>query len=376
MIDFLRRPAATGGPVDEPLPSFGQGAIDHGSMAAELGREIAGPLTSALERVNALATTGKIDRSGLAALRLEIESARRAGMLAQQLGRLAGRRIQEGTEQLDLTQLVRDALAQRAREAVARDVEIRQALHPAQVLADGSSLFSLVQALLDWAFALATRRVDFKVDVKPWPVEARLACRFMRTAAPIETQEGQTMAWRLVEQLSRSMGLVLQREDAPDQTRLTIEFPRTVNEQMEGVSAIELDQGFAPSLNSKPLAGSHVLVVASRREVRVLVRDAIRAMGLMVDFTTSVEEAREFCNGGLPHAVVYESALGGDRFAALQRELLTELPSLAFIAIGEDGRDYESTVDDGHILVRIGREAILASLPSALLFGLSRGIEA
>jgi hypothetical protein len=172
------------------------------------------------------------------------------------------------------------------------------------------------------------------------------------------------------------MSLALELEESADETRLTLGFPRTVNEQMEGVSTVELDDTFAHSINSKPLAGNHVLVLAARREVRSLVRDAVRSMGLMVDFTTSVDEAREFCNGGLPHAIVYESALGGDRFAALRRELVAEVPSMVFIALGEDGNSYESTVDDGHPLTRIGRDAILSSLPSALLFELSRGVDA
>jgi hypothetical protein len=358
--------------------AFNPQAVDATELAGDLGAEIAVPLTAALERVNVLATTGKIDRAGLAALRTEIEAARRAGMIAQQVCRLARARLRQAAERIDLSSQLRDAVAQRGREIHARGLEVRQQLRPAEVIADPSLLLSLLQALLDWSMGEARARVDLSVDVKPWPVHARLACRFAyvdpdrpetRRAAPADT-----MAWRLVQQASLSMGLLLEREDRPGETRVTIEFPRTVNGQMDGVTSIELDEDYAFAPNSKPLAGCHVLVLASRREVRTLVRDAIRNMGLMVDFTTSVDEAREFCSAGLPHAIVYESAVGGHAFGQLRRELQGEVPTMAFIEIGEDGRDYESQTYDGHQITRVGRDAVMTALPSALIFELSRGL--
>ena len=99
-------------------------------------------------------------------------------------------------------------------------------------------------------------------------------------------------------------------------------------------------------------------------------------MGLMLDFTTSTDEAREFCADGLPHAIVYESALGGERFEALRKEILAEVPQFAFIAIGEDGSEVASSLQDGRHYTRVGRDAILSSLPSALLFELSRALPA
>jgi hypothetical protein len=156
--------------------------------------------------------------------------------------------------------------------------------------------------------------------------------------------------------------------------QLTIEFPRTVSDQVEGVTAIELDQGFSPSLQSKPLSGSQVLVVASRRDVRVQVRDAIRNMGLIVDFVNSVDEAREFCRGGLPHAIVIESVLRGDRFNALRGEVASEDAEVVFIEIIEEGNTFEISGFGGLSMARVGRDAILTSLPSALMFELAKTV--
>jgi len=385
-FDAAARSAAPFGPTG-PETGAAAAAVDMGRVAGQLGGEIAAPLTAAIERVNTLATTGRIDRASLVALRSEIEGARRAGIIAQQLARLAGGNIRQTPERLDLTQLLREAVSQRGREIQARGVEVRQVLHPAEVIVDASLVFALLQALLDWALGHAQERIDLALDLKSWPVNARLRCHFAHRPAdqvesktPAAAPHLDTMAWLLVQQTALSLGLEARRHDTAGDTTLTLEFPRTVNgtvnDKMDGVSAIELDEDFSLTPNSKPLAGSHVLVLAARREVRTLVRDAIRPMGLMVDFTTSVDEAREFCRGGLPHAIIYESAIGGERFDQLRRELLAEVPQLSFIAIGEDGREYESSVRDGHQITRVGRDAVMTSLPSALLFELSRGLPA
>ena len=71
-------------------------------LVAEIGAEIAGPLTAALERINALTTTGRIDRHGLRALRDEVETARQVGMIGQQLTRLASGRLRQSHERLQL----------------------------------------------------------------------------------------------------------------------------------------------------------------------------------------------------------------------------------------------------------------------------------
>jgi DNA-binding NtrC family response regulator len=85
------------------------------------------------------------------------------------------------------------------------------------------------------------------------------------------------------------------------------------------------------------MVGRHVLVVAARRATRNGVRGALRTMGLMLDFVASVDEAREFCEHGIPHAIVYEAALAGDRFRRLRATWSAAAPQLAFVEITEHG---------------------------------------
>jgi hypothetical protein len=67
----------------EPTP------VQWADIVQQLGAEIAGPLSAALEQIQNLATTGQIDRRGLRLLRRSVDDARTAGMLGQQLARLA-----------------------------------------------------------------------------------------------------------------------------------------------------------------------------------------------------------------------------------------------------------------------------------------------
>ena len=352
-------------------------------LVSSVGREIAMPLTAALERIHALIGSGKIDRASLRALREEVEAARRAGMIAQQLARYASGRLRQSHERVPLADTLKTALSYRQRETEARGINLKPLLKPADVIVDASLLFSLFNTLLDWALVHARSQIEFGIDVKTWPARARLTCSFAHrpadelddgAAAPLPAPDLDSLSWHLVDQTASTMGLPLTRSVRDGRIAVTLEFPRTAHDQMEGLSTIELDEGFAVSTNSKPLAGSHVLVVASRREMRVRVRDSIRHMGLIIDLVASVEEAAEFCRDGLPHAIVVEGILSGERLRALRTEIGSEVPEFPFIEIIEEGTGFEMSGFSGIGTARVGRDAIESALPSVLMFELSKAL--
>jgi len=355
------------------LPPEAEGGAHWRALVTQIGSEIAVPLSAAMERITALAATGKIDRHNLRMLREEVEVARRAGMVGQQLARFGSGRVRQSPERVHLTRLLRDVLVQRGRDLQSRGLPLRQMLKSVEVIADASLLFALLNALLDWCAEHARSAIDVRLGAGGWPVQGRLGCRFafrladeaQATSAPLDT-----LTWRLLQQTAWTMGLTVEREDSGIETSVTITFPRTVHRDAEG-PALEGEEGPASSQNSKPLAGSHVLVLASRREVRAQVREAIANMGLILDFVTSVEEAREFCNAGMPHALVYESLLGGERLDRLRDELREEVPQLVFVEVLEDG-DLFQVSGAGAPVARVGREGLASSLPSVLVFELSR----
>jgi hypothetical protein len=354
--------------------------VDAQALVGQLGSEVAATLSSALERVTELTATGRIDRASLRALREEIDRARRAGIMGQQVLRLSNGRVQLAQERLDLTSLLRESLRQRSREMDARGIELRLQLAQAQVTSDATLLFSLLQSTLDWTFEHAVSRVDLRLDIKNWPTHARLLVAFAHLPADEDHGDAMlsdeetklnTMSWRLLQQTASVLGVLLSRRDSAGRTELRAEFPQTLSPQLEGLEGMEADET-ALAHNSQPLAGRHVLVMATRREVRSSVRDALRPMGLMLDFVSSVTEARQLCAEGLPHAVVYESSLGGDHFEQLREHILTEVPTICFVAIAEQGKAFEVLNVGDRQFASVGRDAILDSLPAALLFELSR----
>ena len=354
--------------------------VDGHALLGQLGSEVALALSAALERVNALATTGKIGRKGLRELREYIELARRTSIMGQQVNRLAAGRVKQTVERVDLTAILREALVQHRRQIESLGFEVHQLLGPAQVMADPTLIYTLIDALLEWSFEHARSAIDFRIDLNGWPVFARLTGSFKflsdeqveQSLVSFSESSLQTMSWRLLQQAARTMELPISLDEDGAKARVVIEFPRTVNDPSETAALRDRADVQRQGLNSKPLAGSHLLVLAARRDTRTLVRDAIRHMGLMVDNVASIEEAREFCNGGMPHAILHESALGGERFERLRAELLADMPQLVFIELTEDGQGMETRKVGSRQFTCVNRNAVIESLPPALMFELSR----
>jgi len=370
--------SAPGG--DAAVSAAATEAIDGHTLLGQLGSEVASALSAALERVNALATTGKIGRKGLRELREYIELARRVGIMGQQVNRLASGRVRQQAERIDLTALLRDSLAQHRRQIESLGFEVRPLLGPAQVMADPTLIFTLVEALLEWSFEHARSAIDFRIELNEWPVFARLSAAF-RSLSDEQVEQSlvsfpestlQSMSWRLLQQAARTMELPIKLEEDGATARVVIEFPRTVNDPSETAALRDRTDAERQGLNSKPLAGSHVLVLAARRETRSLVRDAIRHMGLMVDYVTTIDEAREFCKGGMPHAILHEGALGGERFERLRIDLLREMPKLVFIELSDDGKGLETRRVGDRQFSSLSLSSVIESLPPALMFELSR----
>ncbi len=373
-----RPSAAAATPASEPTQQ------EWRELVAQIGRETAAPMSAAIELVNAFATTGKIDRAGLRVIREAMDRARRIGVMAQQISRFASGRVQPSPERLNLSQVVQDVLAQRRRETQARGIELRASLAPAEADVDAALLSAVLQALLDWGFEHARSHISIALDVKAWPEQARLTCRFAHVLPDALPQAPPTrvgrdvsdkldsMPWQLLRRLAQTSGLPISRDDSASDTRLTLEFPGTGAGMLITLTGLDGAEPVGCGQNSQPMAGNHLLVIASRRETRAAIRDAVRAMGLMVDYVSSMEEAREFCTASLPHAVIYEAGLAGARFQQLRMEWIAEAPTLVLIEIAENGRTQTVNDSAGVKIWRIGREGIVSLLPGTLLAQLAQ----
>lgn len=349
-------------------------------LVARIGAEIAAPLTAAIERITTLTRTGQIDDAGLRALREEVESARQAGIVGQQLARFGESLVRLSPERVQLLDLLSGVVAQRCRETqTGQPALVVEPSAPVDVLVDAPLLFTLLNATVDWALieADADAPVSFSIETRDWPATARLVCRYaprrgdvglVRSAGDAD----EPLVWRLLEAIAGVLGVAVERKIGASATTLALEFRRAADASVAGGHSADLDDGFASSIHSQPLAGSHVLVIASRRALRTEIRDALRRMSLIVDFVNSVDEASDFCRDGLPHAVLIESIQVGERFAAFRADIARDMPGLAFIEILEEGEAFEVSGTDGATLARVGRHALADSLPYALLVELSR----
>jgi len=367
---------------DAPFPTAAASGGSAWQLANQVGVEVASALTPALDGVRQMQLTGRIDRAGLHALISQIEQARRAGMLGQQVARLAYGGIQQQPEAVNLSHALRDVLAQRQHELNERSVAIQHTLKPAEAIVDATLLSALLDTMLDWSLRHACTPMDVALDVKAWPAHARIVCKFGHTPSDQASTQAPAgrhreakldcLSWQLLTQLARSMALQLDRTDTTADTALVLEFPHTVNGSLEGAAAIEWS---APtSGGEQPLAGAHVLVIALRREVLNQIRQALSPLGVALHCVSAVDSAREFCQQALPRAIVYESMVYDSAFDALRNDVKLQCPELAWVEIVEQGEAFEISSFGGMSMARVGSDAIAHSLPSALMFELARGL--
>jgi hypothetical protein len=70
--------------------------------------------------------------------------------------------------------------------------------------------------------------------------------------------------------------------------------------------------------------------------------------------------------------MLYESSLAGGRFQRLRGNIESDVPDFVFIEIAPEGNGFTLSHEGSRQHAVIGREAVPASLPSALIFELSR----
>ncbi|WP_418318461.1 hypothetical protein [Piscinibacter sakaiensis] len=370
---MTQHPAAPGGPL-----AGGAQPDQWFELVGAVGIGIAEPLTDALEHIQSLVTGGRVDKARLLKLRDALDEARRVGITAQQLSRFATRRVRVSHERVQLDTMLRDMLRYRAREAIAHGLALPDPdgapLRPAEVLVDATLLHSLLGSLFDWLFRHAAEALQFAIDIRRWPGQVSLHCRFDvpdwlsdTAATPFDS-----LTWRLIEQIAATLDLAVRRGIDGRTVTLAMEFPRNAQPDLPVFGNRDDEPLPVADPDSMPLAGSAVLIVATRRALRLQVSHAIAHLGVLSDFASSVDEARDVCRSRLPDALIVEQALDGFRLAQLRSELREESAQLAYITITEEGKPFEMSDDNPQRLARVRRSALETALPSVLMFELSQ----
>lgn len=329
-------------PPPQPRPNAAEAAAtaptELGAVLAQLGPEVVQPLQVALERLQTLQANGNSElAAALASLREPLRRARDGAAMAHQLGRLASGRVRPAQDRLALNECLEQVCATRRREAAVRGLQLRVHLHLAEIQGDPTLVTSLLNSLLDWALSHTRSSIDLDLQLTPWPVRARLRCRFAvrdldqlsRGPAP-EAHRG--LNWLLVEHTAALLGAEVKREDEAGVCVAQLDFP--VPRLHEVLETLDLGAAHTESgHNTRPFAGWQVLLVSARSELVQSARAALEPLGWSLEVLSSVDVAFQQCLERLPQAIVVDGRLHGPDLEQFCCHVRADAPRFAFIEL-------------------------------------------
>lgn len=328
-------------------------------VIGQVAAEVATPLTRALERIRALQTTPGVDPEQLKALHDEVAHARHIGILGQQIARLASGTVRQVLEPVDLQAMLRELLDEQRHDGPATTV--REKLEAATVVADSGLAGALVRSVIDWCSQCAASPIDVVLESRPTVAQAVLTCRFIRQPQPDDASE--PLSWHLMHFAAAPLGARLDVEDGSEHVALRVTLDRLVAATVPGQ---------ASAADMRLLAGCQLLVVANDRDIRHQVRRAVQGLDLLVDYVTSVDAAGDYCDEGLPQAVVYASTLSGTSMNRLRSRLGQVAGGPPFIEISPDHDGYEPPSAGERPVRRVAIDELAQALPAALVIEMTR----
>lgn len=350
-----------------------------GDVMARIGVDVAVPLTAALERLDQMASSGRLDRRGLQALRDDVAAARAAGICAQQIARLAGGQVMQPTERVSLSAALCAVLDERAGQPGAMAAAgHRHVASEVEIEADASLVIVILRAAVAWASSHAVQPVSWQVELLPWPVRAQVAAKVTHRLSD-DTQPDATLVsgdaqphldtldnldWLLLRCAAQMAGAELLRHDDPGHSLLTIRFAHPVR--------LEAPAPAAPPAAPAPLAGNQVLVLAAQREARQRVRDALHGHELFIDHVTSAAEARDYCDDAPPQVLIYEAALSGASLLPLLERLHARPQPVTLIELVPGETEPEPDAVGQTPITRVGLDQLRQRLPALVLRALPR----
>jgi hypothetical protein len=373
-IDRRRPPDAVASAKAAALVSIGDR-----SLAGEVGAEVAGALSAALDQLDEILRSGKVGRAGLSSVRDEVERARRVAMLGQQVSRLAAGFVRQDPEAIEVPEVLRSVLRQRRADLVARGIEVRQHLRPASMSADASLLYTLLQCLMHWALEHCSGgTLKLSTALNAWPVHAVLHCEFA-WAPPDRGSEWssldgfghsglESVAWRLVEQSAAVLGVQLQREEKGNEVKVTLAFPDSARRWPKLVDE-NTDLEDPRLANLQPLAGRSVLLLTARHELHRVAQAALPPLGLQLQVMHSIEEARGFERPPAPLVIADSNLPGLDELREAWQAGRVGGPAIVLIGEALPGVHIDSG-PTGEWL-RIGHTTALRDLPAAARYALA-----
>jgi hypothetical protein len=385
-------PAANSGPLGGRRWSDGAGSFASAdpnapwsmsqqwpNLVAALSEQAVESSNLLLRALNYLVGAGRLRRSEAKALSDAMHQLRGTSLRAQQITRLAGGRIRQARERVDLSDLVRHVLQERHAELEAAGVSITSDLEPVDVLLDPPVAISLLNAVIDWAMSFSTQ-LHITLLPTEWPGPAQLKVR-VTTPAPAQGAHpggvGWTVRprgrrlndglhWMLLRQIAASSSLDVTRSREDGAALLTIDFPKTFLSS-EGVACLELTD---ESGVTAPLRETWVLVMARDDRMRSEAVDALRKMGIDSIGAADPAEARVAIAGSRPNVLVTGFDITPEEIASFRHDVLGGEERCPLVEITRELPSFHLSGFDRFETPKVGREQLTAELPPTVLFEL------
>ena len=350
------------------------------NLVAALSEQAVESSNLLLRALNYLVGAGRLRRTEAKALSDAMHQLRATSLRAQQITRLAGGRIRQARERVDLSDLVRHVLHDRAAEIEAAGVTISSELEPVDVLLDPPVAISLINAVLDWAMSFS-KQMHVMLSPADIPGPAQLKVRVVTppaahaahpngvgwTVRPRGRRLNDGLHWMLLRQIASSSSLEVARTRQDGAALLTIDFPKTCL-STEGMACLELT-GHGEG-GAAPLRETWVMVIAQDERVRAEAVEALRKMGIDAVGASDTTQARSAMRESPPNVLVTAYDVLPDAIARFRHEVLGGEERCPLVEITRELPSFHLSGFDRFETPKVGREQLTVELPPTVLFEL------
>jgi hypothetical protein len=348
------------------------------NLVAALSEQAVESSNLLLRALNYLVGAGRLRRSEAKALSDAMHQLRSTSLRAQQITRLAGGRIRQARERVDLAELVRHVLDERSSEVEAAAAAVHSELQPVDVLLDPPVAISLLNAILDWGLSFSK---DLTITLVPseWPGPAQLKVRVKTPPAasahpggvgwpvrPRGRRLNDGLHWMMLRQIASSSSLEVTRSREDGAALLTIDFPKTFL-NTEGMACLELTDD---SNQAAPLRDTWVLVISQDDRIRSEAVDALRKMGIDAVAAADTVAAKSVIADSRPNVLVTAYDIRPADIAAFRQEVLGGEDRCPLVEITRELPSFHLSGFDRFETPKVGREQLAAELPPTVLFEL------
>ncbi len=351
------------------------------NLVASLSEQAVESSNLLLRALNYLVGAGRLRRAEAKALSDAMHTLRATSLRAQQITRLAGGRIRQARERVEIADLVNHLLEERANDFASAGADVRAQMQPVDVLLDPPVAISLLNSVIDWGLSFS-KEIVLQLQPGEWPGPAQLKVR-VKTPPRQQPQVDLTrppgwslrpkgrrlndgLHWMLLRQMAASAGLEVRRTGAEGMAILTIDFPNTFQNN-EGVSCLDLTD--ATNQASPQLKDAWVLVLARDDKVRAQALESLRRMGIDAVAAGDFDAAREAVVESRPNVIVAGYDITPDELADFRLESLRD-HRCTLVEITRDVPSFHLSGFDGFETPKVGREQIASELPPTVLFEL------